>query len=88
VAEVVPVGIVRELGADATLELVVPNVTVNPPVGAGPFRVIVPTPEAPPIREEGIVKLLIPLGSTVTVVDSLEVPLTARMVTVVAFRTE
>lgn len=54
VAVVAPAGTVTLEGkvADAVFEL--ESVTVRPPVGAGPVRVIVPVDRAPPVRAAGL----------------------------------
>ena len=87
VAEDAPAGMVTEAGTLA-FELLEVNFTVNPFDGAGPFRLIVPELEAPPITELGDrVRPESPTGFNVSWVVNEVLPCDAVSVTVVEVST-
>ena len=78
VADVLPAGIVTEAGAVAVL-LLLPNVIINPPVGAGLVIVTVPVLDFPPTTDAGLsVTDLRDGAETVSTVDFMT-PLSAAV---------
>jgi len=64
VADVPPAATVIELGTDTPF--VAERLTVSPPVGAGPFRVIVPVLEDPPVTAVGLNEMV---GTSAVIVN-------------------
>jgi hypothetical protein len=87
VAEVDPAGMIRDGGPLAASGSDEPTVTVRPPLGAGPLRVIVPVPEAPPTRESGTSRFVKAGARTKIVRFMLDAPRWAPIVTVWAAAT-
>ena len=87
VANVDPAGIAALIGTEAE-KPVLCRITIDPPVGAGPFRLAVPLLIRPPVMEDGLsVKLARTIGTTVRLAVLLTPPAAAERVAVVDFVT-
>ncbi len=81
VAELEPAGMLTDAGT-VTLVLPLLSLIVNPPVGAGPFRLMVPVEMKPPAIVDGLNEIdFMPTGPTLRFAVRVTPPTAAVMVT-------